>query len=284
MGFGQSQKGDHMNSSSLPAALQAPTCSLVAAETFFFDLDGCIWFGDQLAPGAAQLVAGLREAGRRICFVTNITGTTGELVATKLSSLGIPAVEADVQTPFTILPLHPLAREKSPAFVLGNPVIRQALADSGIDITADPQEAQLVIVSRDTALCYEDLARASQALYGGAALLALNLDSRVPVRDGVYVPGNGAIVAALTTATGVQAEAIGKPAKFFFDQALARFAAERSSTVMIGDNLDSDVAGGRAAGLVTVHVGGEAFSQLASPPVPDFSVANLLELHELLLD
>lgn len=284
MGFGRSKKGNYLNSAVPAAQIQAPTWNLVAAETFFFDLDGCIWFSDELAPGAADLVAGLRQAGRRVCFVSNITGTTAALVADKLTGMGIPAVEADVQTPFSILPQHPLVRERSPAFVLGNDVIRAAITDAGIAITDEPEQAQLVIVSRDTALTYTDLANASEALYGGAALLALNLDSRVPIRAGVYVPGNGAIVAALTTATGVQAEAIGKPAKFFFEQALLRFDAQRSSTVMIGDNLDSDIAGGEAAGLVTVQVGGDTFSLLDNPPVPAFSVADLLELRHLLLD
>jgi HAD superfamily hydrolase (TIGR01450 family) len=284
MGLGLCKKGNYLNNAVPAAQIQAPTWNLVAAETFFFDLDGCIWFGDELAPGAAELVAGLRQAGRRVCFVTNITGTTAALVAEKLSSMGIPAAEADVQTPFSILPLHRLVSERSPAFVLGNDIIRAAILDAGIAITDDPAQAQLVIVSRDTALDYTDLAEASQALYGGAALLALNLDARVPIRSGVYMPGNGAIVAALTTATGVQAEAIGKPARFFFEQALLRFGAQRSSTVMIGDNLDSDIAGGTAAGLVTVQVGGDTFSQLENPPVPSFKVADLLELRHLLLD
>src|SRR5699024_3380585 len=127
----------------------------------------------------------------------------------------------------------PLVQSHRPAFVLGNEVIKRAIAEAGIPLTDDHERAELVIVSRDTDLTYEDLAAASQPLYRGAPLLALNLDARVPIADGVYLPGNGAIVAALTTATGAKLEAIGKPAPFFFDSALKRFAARRSSTVMI---------------------------------------------------
>lgn len=260
----------------------APVHALLAAETFFFDLDGCIWFGDELAPGAAELVQALRDVDRHVCFVSNVTGTTAELVAEKLTGLGIPTAEVDVQTPFSILSLHPLVHTHQPAFVLGNQVIRDAIDEAGIVMTDDPELANLVIVSRDTDLSYQDLVNASQPLYRGAPLLALNLDARVPIADGVYVPGNGAIVAALTTATGARMEAIGKPAAFFFDQALERFNAQRSSTVMIGDTIDSDIAGGEAAGLLTVHVGPNDHSLEVSPAVPDIRVADLLELRRLL--
>lgn len=260
----------------------APAQALLAMETFFFDLDGCIWFGDELAPGAAELVQALRGVGRHVCFVSNVTGTTAELVAEKLTGLGIPTVEADVQTPFSILALHPLVRTHRPAFVIGNQVIKAAIEETGIAMTDDPERAQLVIVSRDTDLTYLDLVNASQPLYRGAPLLALNLDARVPIADGVYVPGNGAIVAALITATGARMEAIGKPAAFFFDQALERFSAQRDSTVIIGDTIDSDIAGGEAAGLLTVHVGPNDHSLAARPAVPDIRVADLLELRRLL--
>lgn len=273
-----------MSDSSPAAAVAsaAPVQALAAMETYFFDLDGCIWFGDDLALGAVELVQALRDRGRHVCFVSNVTGTTAELVAEKLTRLGIPTVEADVQTPFSILPLHPLVRTLQPAFVIGNQVIRDAIEDAGIAITDDPERARLVIVSRDTDLTYLDLVNASRPLYAGAPLLALNLDARVPIADGVYVPGNGAIVAALTTATGARMEAIGKPAAFFFDQALQRFNAQRGSTVMIGDTIDSDIAGGAAAGLLTVHVGPNDHSLEACPAVPDIRVADLRELLRLL--
>lgn len=281
MGVGGRQKGNHVTGATT-ATSPASTENLLAAQTFFFDLDGCLWFGDNLASGAVELVSTLRSAGRHVCFVSNVTGTTAALVADKLTRLGIPANEADVQTPFSILPLHPLVRSHRPAFVLGNQVIRDAMQSVGLELTDDPDEAQLVIASRDTDLCYRDLVAASQPLYRGAPLLALNLDARVPVSEGTYVPGNGAIVAALATATGAQVEAIGKPAAFFFDQALERFDAQRSSTVMIGDTIDSDIKGGEAAGLLTVHVGPNNHSLEKNPAIPDFSVADLLELRELL--
>ena len=96
------------------------------------------------------------------------------------------------------------------------------------------------------------------------------------------VPGNGAIAAALSAASGVVAESVGKPAAFFFDAALERFGFERRSTVMVGDTLDSDIAGGAASGLVTVQVGGSRFSALDPAPRPDHSLDALADLPDLL--
>lgn len=97
------------------------------------------------------------------------------------------------------------------------------------------------------------------------------------------MPGTGAIAAFLTFATGVEPAAVGKPARFFFDAALERFGASRSTTLMAGDNLDSDIRGGRDAGLLTVQVGGDSFSVASPAPVPDHRVGSLSELAELLL-
>lgn len=269
MGVSPGQKGHHLS-------------RLQRLETFFFDLDGCIWFGDRLAGNAAELVSQLRAEGRNVAFVSNVTSTTADLVAERLTAMGIPTLESQVMTPFTILRQHPLLQGDPNVFLLGNRIIRDALRRAGLQLTDDPAEAQVVVVSRDTDLTYHHLAEACQALYQGASLLALNLDARVPVEGGVYLPGNGSIVAALTTATGVKAEAIGKPSGFFFDRALERFGARRETTAMVGDNLDSDIAGGLAAGLLTVQVGLDKFSQLDEPAVPDYQVADLYELQKLL--
>ncbi|HLR45799.1 MAG TPA: HAD-IIA family hydrolase [Deinococcales bacterium] len=251
-------------------------------ETFFFDLDGCIWFGDELAPNAARLVARLRASGKRVAFVTNVSSATAGAVAGKLERLGIPAVAEDVMTPLTVLDRHRLLEGNPEVFLLGNEAIRATLTEAGFRLTADPEAARVVIASRDTGLTYSQLAEAATALFSGAELLALNLDARVPVTGGKYVPGNGAIVAALTTATGVTAEALGKPSEFYYAQALRRFSAAPATTAMIGDNLDSDIAGGNAADLLTIQVGGDTYSQREPAPVPDHSVADLHGLEQLL--
>lgn len=257
---------------------------LESIRTVFLDLDGVVWFGEQLAPGAAGAVAAMRAHGLRVCFVSNITSSPAEQIANRLVDLGVPATLADVQTPFSILHAHPYLLDNPPVLLLGNDTVRTALAEAGLQLSADPAEAQVVLLSRDINTTYLDLALAADALQNGARLLALNLDARVPSEGGRLMPGTGAIAALLSYATGVEAAAIGKPARFFFDAALKRFGADRSTTVMAGDNLDSDISGGLSAGLLTVQVGGDGFSQAGQAPVPDWRVSNIAELAGLLLE
>lgn len=247
------------------------------------DLDGCVWFGAELAPRAAEVVAELRSAGLGVGFLTNISSGTTARVAAKLTRLGIPTHEHDVLMPIEALATHPLLASKPLIYVLGRREVADAVSRFA-NVTDDEQRAELVLVSRDPELSYGDLAAAVHVLDRGGDLLALNLDMRVPVEGGRVVPGNGAIAAALTAATGVVAEPVGKPSTFFFDAALARFGFDRDATVMVGDTLDSDIAGGTASGLVTVHVGGSRFSSRVPLPEPDHAIPALAELPALLFD
>lgn len=245
------------------------------------DLDGCVWFGAELAPRAAEVVAELRAAGLGVGFLTNISSGSPATVAQKLTGLGIPTHESQVLMPIEALAHHPLLAGEPLIYVLGRDEVRRAVAELGAT-TDDEERADLVLVSRDPALDYRSLAAAVHVLNRGGKLLALNLDTRVPVENGRVVPGNGAIAAALSAASGVAAESVGKPSRFFFDAALERFGLDRQATAMVGDTLDSDIAGGAAAGLLTVHVGGSSFSALDPVPVPDHSLSALADLPALL--
>lgn len=255
--------------------------SLSGVRSLLLDLDGCVWYGNELAPGAAAFVRDARAAGLRLGFLTNISSGAGAAVATKLTRLGIPAEPLDVFAPLDALAEHPLMRDHPPTYVLGTRQVAAAVARLTHE-TSDPNEATLVVLSRDAQLTYERLAEAVHVLHRGGKLLALNLDARVPVAAGRVVPGNGAIAAALTTASGVAAECVGKPAARFFVAAMERLGMEPATTIMVGDNLDSDIAGGNAAGLRTVHVGGDTFSAHPQPPTPTVSVMGLPDLALLL--
>ncbi len=255
--------------------------ALAGVRSLLLDLDGCVWFGDELADGAAEFVAGARAAGLKVGFLTNTSSGTSAGLAAKLTRLGIPATEETVLMPIDALARHPLLRGEPVTFVLGRPDVFEAVA-AITPVTTDPASASLLVISRDPEMTYDDLAAAGQVLVQGGAFLALNLDGRVPVTGGRIVPGTGAIAAALTATSGVTPLSVGKPSPFYFDVALERFGMERATTVMVGDNLDSDIAGGGAASLRTVHVGGSTFSALTPPPEPTLSVSDLRKLGELL--
>lgn len=254
---------------------------LVGAEAVFFDLDGCLWFGDALAEGAAELVRDLRASGRRVGFLTNISSGRARDLAAKLTRLGIPTEPRDVLMPIEAFADHPFVRERPTALVVGRPEVRAAVAESTA-VTNDPDAAEMVVFSRDPDLTYWTLADALQPLLRGAPLLALNSDLRVPVEGGRVLPGAGAFVAALSAAAGIEAEVVGKPSAFFFRTALRRFGVAAHRAVMVGDTLDSDVAGGLAAGLTTVHVGGNTMSLHDPAPRPDHVVEGLAGVRTLL--
>lgn len=266
-----------------PEQLLVARARLTGVRALMFDLDGCVWFGAELAPGAAELMANLRARGIGVGFLTNTSTHDSEYLAGKLSRLGIPAQRTDVLSPIDVLGDHPLLLERPPTFVIGSAYVKSAVGEIS-EVTEDPEVARLVVLARDIELDYHRLSDALHVLNRGGALLALNLDARVPVEGGRFLPGNGAFAAALTTASGVEAHAAGKPAPFFFQAALDRFGFDAGSTVMVGDNLDSDIAGARSAGLRSVLVGGEHFSAATPAPVPDLEldgVADILTVLEL---
>lgn len=240
-----------------------------------FDLDGCLWFGGRLAPGAKKVVELLRARGYRVFFLTNGSGATAPDIGQKLQRLGIEALSHQVLAPLEVAHQHPLLASGAPALVVGKPLVAQALRAHGVEVVDDPALTRVVVVGNWGELSFSDLMPAMAALDQGAQLLALNLDRRVPTEAGM-IPGTGAIVAALTCACQVPALTVGKPTRFYFEQALARFGVESSQTLMVGDSPETDIAGGKRVGMSTALVG-TALVQ-TDEEKPDLRVGRLEEL------
>lgn len=262
--------------------MTADGAALDGVRHYLFDLDGCVWNGGTPAPGAAALIVALRSTGLGVFFLTNVSGSTAPALAARLSRAGIVTEPAAVMAPLSVLPRHPLLRDRPAALVIGTAVVHAVLREHGVRVVENPEDAGIVVVGRDPRMTYGDLAAAVRALDRGAPLLALNLDRRVPSGGGVFVPGVGAIVAALTAATGVQPEVVGKPSAFYFQEALRHFGIAAGGTAMVGDSFDSDVAGGARAGLRTVLVGPGLGDEDAGV-CPDVRVGDLDELRRLLV-
>lgn len=255
---------------------------LADVRAVFLDLDGCVWFGERLADGAAALVRDLRASGRRVAFLTNTSNRRADQVAAKLRRLGVEAEAADVILPLDSLATHPWLRGRPPIWYLGPAAVRPLVAELA-PLAATPEEAEVLLLGRDPTMTYDDLTDALQVLVQGGRLLALNVDPRVPVEGGRMLPGTGAIAAALSYASGVPAEVVGKPSRVFFETALRRLAADPARALIVGDTLDADVAGGAAAGLRTVLVGDPTPSTLDPAPVPDHRVRELAAVRTLIL-
>jgi HAD superfamily hydrolase (TIGR01450 family) len=214
------------------------------------DLDGCVWVGEHLTPGAAEAIAALRESGRTLAFLTNDARRSPEEYVRKLWRLGVQAsleevLSAGAALQFTLAEHDP----GTGAFVIGSPAVLRHVSAAGLRIlngTPRAERAEVVVVSGHDELDYAELRTATRAALAGAAMIATGRDRTFPTPEGPC-PGTGAIVAALEHATGREIRSVGKPSREMFDAALDRLGPGR--TLVIGDRLDSDLAGAAAAGL-----------------------------------
>lgn len=227
---------------------------LSALAGFVFDLDGCVWQGERLNPGAAETLRLLHEGGRGVAYLTNNSRATGADISAKLRRLGvIPAEHA--LTPLEILGTV-IAERFGPSrvLVIGSAELAGVVKAAGhtlVDVEAW-RDASVVAVGNDFELTYERLTAASRAAAAGAPLVTPNIDPRLPLEDGDFLPGCGAVVAAVATAAGVVPLVVGKPEPPLFRIALRRLDLAPHQAAMVGDSAVSDVAGARAIGMRTV--------------------------------
>jgi len=246
---------------------------------FAFDLDGCIWAGSTLLPGARDLVEALRAAGRGVVFVTNSSRERARGIAERLTRLGIPAKASDVLAALDLLG-ETIRRHAGPATVLplGTAEMREVLEAAGHAVVDfdDWRRATAVAVGNDPLFDFGRLRAASRAVAGGATLFTVNLDPRLPVAPGEFDPGCGALTEAVAVAGGARPVVVGKPHAPIFEMALERLGCSPADAVMVGDSLTTDVAGGRLAGMRTVWV--SASGERGAPGEADLTVRDLAEL------
>jgi glycerol-1-phosphatase len=215
-------------------------------DAFLFDLDGVLYRGGEPIAGAAGVLEALRARGKRVAFVTNNSARTPAMVADQLRAVGIPALPDEVETSALTTAELLASRGVRRAFVIGEAGVREALIARGIEpVDADGAEAEVVVVGWDRGLTYDALRTASLRIEGGARFVATNADASYPAPGGRW-PGAGAIVAAIETTTGVRPEVVGKPHAPILEAALRRAGGGRP--LVIGDRLDTDIAGANGLG------------------------------------
>jgi 4-nitrophenyl phosphatase len=232
-----------------------------------FDLDGVVYRGHEPIEGAAELVAFLHDAGVAVRYATNNSMVARSGYVDRLAKMGIPtAVEEIVtSTSATVEHLRRHAPEVRTVLAIGADGMRAELTDAGLDVTMAADAAHrpdggpldraydAVVVGLDPHVDYRRLSVAMRAVQDGAAFIATNADARYPTPAG-FVPGAGSIVAAVSAASGVEPEIIGKPAPAMFRAIVEAAGASSSETVVIGDNPDSDVLGAHRAGCAAILV------------------------------
>ncbi len=247
---------------------------------FLIDMDGVIYRGGHLIPGAAEFIQQLQTTDTPFAFLTNNSQRTRRDVATRLARMGIEVDERHVFT-CAMATARFLAQQlpMGTAYVIGEGGLLQALHANGYSIV--DHSPDYVVVGEGRAFTFEMLEVATQMILGGAKLIATNLDPNCPTQHGMR-PGCGAIVAMLETATGLSAFSVGKPSPVMMRMARKELGLSTAETTIIGDTMETDVLGGVQMGYNTVLVlsGGTSREDLKKfayrPDVVVNSIADLV--------
>lgn len=250
---------------------------------YIFDLDGTIYLSDTLLPGAHALLAGLRQAGRRVAFVSNNPTRPRDEVVAKLTRFGIAVEPHEVVN--SALVMVQWLRAYAPdacVYVVGEQPLITELQSAGFCLSDQPGTITFVIASFDRTFVYEKLQVAFDAIRAGARLIATNADRYCPVPGGGQ-PDAAAIIAAIEACTGVTCEmVVGKPSPFMAKTASDLLGIPPSNCLIVGDRLETDIAMGKQAGMAAALVltGASTRADLATAPhQPDYVID---DLHALL--
>lgn len=252
-------------------------------ETFILDLDGTVYLGDRLLPGAGDFLRLVRESQRRLLFLTNNSSNSKQRYAEKLRRLGLAVSDDEVFTSGEATAIY-LREHFAGASILliGTPALEQEFLQHGLKLTA-PQ-AEVAVLGFDTTLTYAKLRQLCDLVRAGVPYLATHPDLNCPIEGGL-IPDIGAMIAFVAASTGRQPDQIiGKPYPPIVEALVRRTGLEPAALGMVGDRLSTDIALG-AAGLFTVLVlsGATRLEELATAPQPpDLVVDDLAHLARLL--
>ncbi|MCP3367682.1 HAD-IIA family hydrolase [Bradyrhizobium cajani] len=247
-------------------------------EGIISDLDGVVYRGSTAMADAIEAFTRWQKAGLPFCFVTNNSTHTPEDVVRKLRGFGLSIAPSEVVT--SAITAAELIRANYPhltrIYVIGAPSLVKAMRDVGLEVTDRTPEAVVMGLDRD--ITHEKMRIAVEAILNGAVFIGTNPDLLLPTVSG-FEPGAGATIAAVAAATQVQPSIAGKPQVSMIETALSRLGTNRASTIMIGDQVPTDIQAGKRAGLATVLVTtGVPMRQDPLLMAPDFIVSSLREI------
>jgi len=257
---------------------------------FIFDLDGTVYRGDSLIPGADKVIRLLREKGKKVVFLSNKPLQTREDYASKLTRLGIPT-QPDEVINSTFVMTNYLKKNVPNAnlFVVGETPFIEELKRAGFTITEEPKEVDYVVVAFDRTFNYRKLNIAYQAIKLGAHFVATNPDRTCPVEGG-EIPDCAGMIAAIEAVTEKKVEIIvGKPSPIMIQTVLDVMGLRPDECILIGDRLETDIKMGKDSGIATgiVLTGVTDEETLKgmkhTPDQPDFVFQSIADVENLLI-
>lgn len=249
---------------------------------FIFDLDGTLYRGDELIPGAVKVLNHLKEQNRSLLLVTNkTTNSTAEYISF-LQKNGAKVLPDEIISATSVI--SDFVKANFPGkkfFAIGEEVFIEEISAAGLQYSEDPAQINVVIVTLDRFLTLHKLEIAAHAITNGARFLAANIDDTCPV-EGDEIWDAGSTIAALEKRTHQKLEMhFGKPSQFMIDTIFARLSLPKEDILLIGDRLETDIQMAALAGISSVLVKSGVKNELSanSAVQPDFvidSVADLL--------
>ena len=223
-------------------------------DALLLDLDGTVWEGGRAIGGAVEAINSAVAAGIPGVYITNNAMRSPESVAERLRAVGLDAQPTDVvtaaQAAIELASQH--LQPGDAVYVIGTESFKDLAREAGYNVVATAEEQpKAVLQGLDPEGGWPQLSEAALSIRNGAIFVASNLDTTLPSERGLLV-GNGSMVAAVVSATGVTPESAGKPLPAMFFTAARRLNSQRP--LVVGDRLDTDIEGGNAAGMPTFHV------------------------------
>lgn len=264
--------------------------SLIPAhiQSLVLDMDGVLWTGDQPIGDLPGLFTTLAKRGVKVCLATNNASRTPDQYLERLRGFGVNGLKSWQ----IVTSAHALANEmskrlphKGKVYVIGEAGLRQSLTESGFSVVdedhfGDTQEIVAVAAGLDHDISFAKLRRATLLIRQGLPFYGTNPDRTFPTPEGL-IPGVGAFLALLVTASEVEPIVVGKPAPFMLNLACERLGTTPQETLVVGDRLETDIAGGQAAGCpVAVVLSGVSTRSMAESwkPTPDIIAPDLATL------
>jgi len=226
-------------------------------KALIIDMDGVIWKSDAPIGDLAGTFGRIRQRGLKFVFATNNSTRTSEQYVARLKDFGVETEPWQVVTSSQGA-AHAMAQKFPPGtkvFMIGEDGVQMALEEKGFEVLSveDAPQAEVVVMGIDRGITFQKASEAALLVRRGIPFYATNPDKTFPTPRG-EIPGAGAWISIITTATNVQPIVAGKPFPFLIELSLEKLGTRKEETLVVGDRLETDIAAGQAVGCPTALV------------------------------
>lgn len=250
-------------------------------EAFIFDLDGTVYRGSNLIPGADDTINRLKELNKKMVFISNKTTGNVKDYYEFLSGGGLNISENEIVNATVVIKKFLVKNFPGKTFyAIAEKIFIDEISESGLTYSENPENIEIVIVTLDRTLNYNKLEIAARALENGAKFFAANIDDTCPVDDGEVLDA-GSTISALEKRTHRKLELhFGKPSEFMFEEIKNNLKSDLSKTLLIGDRLETDIALGAIFGIDTalVSTGVKHFRNNSNGYSPTYHINSIADL------